>query len=185
MGTGNSNHHIWLIYHASTLSFIQKQTHAGNFYICNQFLCKYVFMGKVGLSWISEGKSITWDQGRIQPKVEGGQFGVGAPKRKRKVSTPKAPKNFAGFIQQSSLVFLLNSALVYVFPRIQNETLKKECIWVRIRGAFLAKKGVPKLSFHREGGQLPPLAPPKSATAWGRHPEFSCGGILYIIQKGI
>ena len=53
-----------------------------------------------------------------------------------------------------------------MFPRIQNETLKKECIWVRIRGAFLAKKGVSKLSFHREGGggQLPPFEPPKSAT---------------------
>ena len=48
--------------------------------------------------------------------------------------------------------FLPNSALVYVFPRIQNETLKKECIWVRIREAFLAKKGAAKLSFHREGG---------------------------------
>ena len=46
-----------------------------------------------------------------------------------------------------------------MFPRIQNETLKKECIWIRIRGAFLAKKGAPKLSFHREGGQLPPFAP--------------------------
>ena len=46
-----------------------------------------------------------------------------------------------------------------MLPRIRNETLKKECIWVRIRGAFLAKKGAPKLSFHREGGQSPPFAP--------------------------
>ena len=46
-----------------------------------------------------------------------------------------------------------------MFRRIQNESLKKECIRVRIRGAFLAKKGAPKLNFHREGGQLPPFAP--------------------------
>ena len=51
-----------------------------------------------------------------------------------------------------------------MFRRIQNESLKKDRIWVRIRGAFLAKKGAPKLNFHREGGQLPPSAPPKSAT---------------------
>ena len=51
-----------------------------------------------------------------------------------------------------------------MFPLIQNETLKKECIWIRIRGAFPAKKAVPKLSFHREGGKCPHL-PPKSATA--------------------
>ena len=51
-----------------------------------------------------------------------------------------------------------------MFPRTQNEKLKKECIWVRIRGAFLAKKGAPKLSFHREGGgavaPICPLNPP-------------------------
>ena len=46
-----------------------------------------------------------------------------------------------------------------MFRRIQNESLKKECIRVRIRGAFLAKKGAPKLNFHREGGQLPPSGP--------------------------
>ena len=56
---------------------------------------------------------------------------------------------------------LLNNASVYMFLRIQNESLIKECIWVRIRGAFLAKKGGPKLNFHREGGggscpHLPP-----------------------------
>ena len=41
-----------------------------------------------------------------------------------------------------------------MFPRIQNKTLRKECIGVKIRGAVLAKKGAPKLSFHREGGKL-------------------------------
>ena len=46
-----------------------------------------------------------------------------------------------------------------MFRLIQNESLKKERIRVRIRGAFLAKKGAPKLNFHREGGQLPPSAP--------------------------
>ena len=82
-------------------------------------------------------------QGRIQPEVEERAIWRGGAKKKMK----------------SSLVFLPNSASVYVFPRIQNETLKKECIWVRIRGAFLAKKGAPKLSFHREGGAVAPFAP--------------------------
>ena len=64
-----------------------------------------------------------------------------------------------GTVQENSLDFLLNKVLVYMFPRIQNETLKKEGIWVRIKGAVLAKEGAPKLSVHREGWQLPPFAP--------------------------
>ena len=63
-------------------------------------------------------------------------------------------------VGENSLVFLLNNALDYMFPHIQNETLKKECIWVGIRGAVLAKKGAPKLSFHREGGAVAPICPP-------------------------
>ena len=50
-------------------------------------------------------------------------------------------RKFFGVFRENSLVFLLNNALVYMFLRIQNESLIKECIWVRIRGAFLAKKG--------------------------------------------
>ena len=91
--------------------------------------------------------------------MEGGQLGEGAPKTQWKVSAPKAHENFCGVIRENSLVFLLNNALVYMFPRIQNETLKKECIWVRMRSAALAKTGAPKLIFHREGGQLPHLPP--------------------------
>ena len=73
-------------------------------------------------------------------------------------------KLFLGLYSRKFFGFLLNNALVYMFRRIQNESLKKECILVRIRGAFLAEKGAPKLNFYREGGQLPPSAPPKSAT---------------------
>ena len=69
-----------------------------------------------------------------------------------------AHEHFWNVIQENSLVFLLNNALVHMFPRIQNETLTKECIWVRITAVALAKMGAPKLSFHREGGQLPPFA---------------------------
>ena len=43
------------------------------------------------------------------------------------------------------------------------------------KGRFLAKKGAPKLSFHREGGQLPPFAPPKSAT------EYINGALLPVV----
>ena len=59
---------------------------------------------------------------------------------------------FLGRIWENSLVFLLNNALVYMFLRLRNKLLKKECIWVRKRGAFLAKQGVPELNFHHEGG---------------------------------
>ena len=52
-----------------------------------------------------------------------------------------------------------------MFPRIQNETLKKECIWVRIRGDVLAKKGAPKLNFYCEEGGCCLHLPPKSTTA--------------------
>ena len=107
-------------------------------------------------------------KGRIQTEVEGGQLGEGAPKTQLKISAPKARENFWGFIRENSLVFLLNNALVYMFRRIQNESLKKDCIWVRIRGAFLAKKGAPKLNFHREGGAVAPICPPKSATGVGK-----------------
>ena len=50
-------------------------------------------------------------------------------------------RKFLGVFRENSLVFLLNNTLVYMFLRIQNESLIKECIWVRVRGAFLAKKG--------------------------------------------
>ena len=100
-------------------------------------------------------------------RVRRGAIWRGGAKKKMKSERAEDAKIFWASFNKALLVFLLNSALVYVFPRIQNETLKKECIWVRIRGAFHAKKGPPKLSFHREGGggQLPPFAPPKSATA--------------------
>ena len=98
-------------------------------------------------------------RGRIQTEVEGGATWRWGAETGWKLNAPKARENFWGVVGENSLVFLLNYALVDMFPRIQNETLKKECIWVRIRGAFLAKKGAPKLNFHREGGQLPPSAP--------------------------
>ena len=61
-----------------------------------------------------------------------------------------------------------------MFRRIQNESLKKECIRVRKRGAFLAKKGAPKLNFHREGGAVAPICPPpKSATASGDNKQYT------------
>ena len=87
-------------------------------------------------------------QGRIQPEVEegGGNFWRGR-------------ENFWDVGRGNSLAFLLNNSLVYMFPCIQNETLKKECILVRIRDAVLAQKRAPKLSFHREGGSCPHLPP--------------------------
>ena len=73
---------------------------------------------------------IRLDDGRggSRPKLKGGQLGEGAPKTQWKISAPKARENFWGFIRENSLVFLLNNALVYMFRRIQNESLKKYCI---------------------------------------------------------
>ena len=68
-----------------------------------------------------------------------------------------------------------------MFPRIQNETLKKECIWVRIRGAFLAKKGGGRQSLVfivKGGGQLPPFAPPPNPP-----PERRTLGILDGLKR--
>ena len=44
--------------------------------------------------------------------------------------------------EKFSMVFQLNNALIHV-SHIQNETRKKECIWVRIRGTLLAENGAP------------------------------------------
>ena len=88
-----------------------------------------------------------FNQERIQTEDEGGQLGEGAPKTQWKVSAPKAREHFWGVIRENSLVFLLNNALAYMLPRIQNETMKKECIWVRIRGTASRQKEGTKAEF--------------------------------------
>ena len=106
-------------------------------------------------------------RGGSRPKFKGGgNLERGRQKHSERLARRRRATNFWGFIRENSLVFLLNNDLVYMFRRIQNESLKKDCIWVRIRGAFLAKKGAPKLNFHREGGAVAPICPPKSATVW-------------------
>ena len=99
-------------------------------------------------------------QGRIQTKVEGGATWRGGAKDTMESERAEGARKFLGTFRENSLVFLLNNALVYMFLRIQNESLKKECICYRIRGAFIAKKGAPKLNFHREGGAVAPICPP-------------------------
>ena len=56
-------------------------------------------------------------------------------------------RKFLGFFRENSVVFQINNALVYMFLRIQNESLLKECIWVMVRGTFLGKKGGAKAEF--------------------------------------
>ena len=77
------------------------------------------------------------------------------------MGTP-ACENFWDVIQENSLVFLLNNALVYMFPRIQNET---RVHLGQDKGAVLAKKRASKLCFHCEQGCSCPHLPPKSVTA--------------------
>ena len=51
-------------------------------------------------------------------------------------------RKFLGVFREILWFFYwMDNALVYMFLRIQNESLIKECIWVRIRGAFLGKGG--------------------------------------------
>ena len=85
-------------------------------------------------------------RGGSRPKLKGGQLGEGGQKHNEKLA-PNARENFLGHYSRKLSGFLLNNALVYMFHCIQNESLKKECIRVRIRGAFLAKKGGAKAEF--------------------------------------
>ena len=94
-------------------------------------------------------------RGGSRPKLKGGQLGEGVPKTQWKVSAPKARENFWGFIRENPLVFLLNNALVYMFLRIQNESLKKECI----RALFLLKRGRQRWISIVKGGSCPHLPP--------------------------
>ena len=80
-------------------------------------------------------------QGRIQTKVEGGDNLERGRQKTMDSERAEGARKFLGVFRENSLDFLLNNALVYVFLRIQIESLIKECIWVRIKGAFLAKEG--------------------------------------------
>ena len=104
-----------------------------------------------------DGSSV--NRGGSSLKLRGGAIWRGGVKDIMKGERAEGVGKFLRRFQENYLVFLMNNALVYMYPRIQNETLKKECIWVRIRGTVLAKKGAPKLIFHRESRQLPPFAP--------------------------
>ena len=79
-------------------------------------------------------------QGRIQTKVEwgGGNLERG---RKNTMESERAEgaRKFLGVFRENSVVYMLY--VVYMFLHIQNESLIKEYIWVRIRGACLAKRG--------------------------------------------
>lgn len=54
--------------------------------------------------------------GRIQLEVEGGQQAKSVPTIPQKVSISKAGKNLWTLIQEISIVFLLNNALIYMLP---------------------------------------------------------------------
>ena len=68
-------------------------------------------------------------------------------------------EKFWDFFQENSLFFLLNNALDNVITHIPNEILKERVHLVQDKGCCSCQKGAPKLSFHHEGGQLPPFAP--------------------------
>ena len=53
----------------------------------------------------------------------------------------EAAQKVLGLFWKNSLVLLLNNALFYMFPQIQNETVKKECIWAEKGALLLPKRG--------------------------------------------
>ena len=55
-------------------------------------------------------------------------------------------RKFLALLHENSLLFLLNKAMVYVLPHSKLNS-GKECIWVRMRGFVLAKKGNAKAEF--------------------------------------
>ena len=83
-------------------------------------------------------------RGGSRPKLKGGQLGKGAQKTQRKVSEEAARKTFWVFIGENSLVFLLNNALVDMFPYIQNETLKKRVHLGQNKERCSCKRGTAK-----------------------------------------
>ena len=93
--------------------------------------------------------------GGSSTKLKGG--GVGNLERGRQKHNET--RRILGLFPRKFTVFLLNNALVNVIPHIPNEILKERVHLVQDKGYCSCQKGAPKLSFHHEGGQLPPFAP--------------------------
>ena len=125
-------------------------------------------------------KCLAASQGRIQTEVEGGATWRGGAKNTGEKLARRRRAKIFGALFEKIIWFFYRITPKFMFRRIQNESLKKECIRVRIRGAFLAKKGAPKLYFHREGGAVAPICPPKSATA----ASGIVGTVLMDLSKG-
>ena len=86
--------------------------------------------------------NISPEQGRIQTEVEGGgNLERGRQNHSKKLARRRCAKIFGALFEKILWFYLLNNALVYMFRRIQNESLKKECIRVRIGALFLPKGG--------------------------------------------
>ena len=73
-------------------------------------------------------------------------------------------QNFLGLFSGKILLFFnLNNALIYVFPTFRTKHENRVHLG-QDKGHPSYRKWGAKPSFHHEGGQLPPTAPPKSAT---------------------
>ena len=79
---------------------------------------------------------VNW--GGCSPKLKGAIW-RGGTKNMMKFERAEGVRKVLGLSSGNSLGFLLKKRLSSSLPRIQKGAFKRECIWVRIRGAVLAK----------------------------------------------
>ena len=82
----------------------------------------------------------------------------------------KRAEIFGPIFRKNPSVFQLNNALIYILHTFRTKHEKRVHL-SQDNGRLSYQKWGAKPSFHHEGGQLPPTAPPKSAT--GSAPDMS------------
>ena len=105
----------------------------------------------------------------------------GCQKESEKKARRRRAEIFEPFFRKNSLVFQLNNALQLIcFPHSERN-MKKRVHLGQDKGHPSCRKWGTKLSFHHEGGQLPPTAPPKSAT--GHRTFHQTFGLKHVIRR--
>ena len=97
-------------------------------------------------------------RGGSSQKLQGAAWRRGA-KNMMESERAEGALKFLGHCSRKLSGFSTKQRRSLYVPLHSERNTEKERIWVRIRGAVLAKKGAPKLSFHREGGGAAPSAP--------------------------
>ena len=77
----------------------------------------------------------------MQIEVEGGATWRGCAKNMMESEHAEGTRKFLGRFSRKFSGFSTEQRLSLYISCIQNETLKKECMWVRIKALFLPKRG--------------------------------------------